>query len=90
MLSPMLLEILRSYAGTTTDTGLKVRAELDDNKYPKGVKVCDAQIEALNLSHHSFDGDRCPRPRKILAKGEVDLLIYGHASVRCNLRTMPA
>ena len=64
MLSPMLLEILRSYAGTTTDTGLKVRAELDDNKYPKGVKVCDAQIEALNLSHHSFDGDRCPRPRK--------------------------
>jgi Rhodopirellula transposase DDE domain len=79
MLSPMLLEILRSYAGTTTDTGLKVRAELDDNKYPKGVKVCDAQIEALNLSHHCFDGDRCPRPRKILAKGEVDLLIYGHA-----------
>jgi hypothetical protein len=67
MLSPMLLEILRSYAGTTTDTGLKVRAELDDNKYPKGVKVCDAQIEALNLSHHSF-GDRCPRPRKILKK----------------------
>jgi hypothetical protein len=58
---------------------LKVSAELDDNKYPKGVKVCDAQIEALNLSHHSFDGDRCPQPRKILAKGEVDLLIYGHA-----------
>jgi Rhodopirellula transposase DDE domain len=41
-------------AATTTETGLKVRAELDENKYPKGVKVSDAQINALNLSRHSF------------------------------------
>jgi hypothetical protein len=30
---------------------------LDENKYPKGVKVSDAQINALNLSRHSFHGD---------------------------------
>jgi hypothetical protein len=44
-------------AATTTETGFKVRAELDENKYPKGVKVSDAQINALNLSRHSFHGD---------------------------------
>jgi hypothetical protein len=31
-----------------------VRAELDENKYPKGVKVSDAQMAAVNLSRHSF------------------------------------
>ena len=55
---------LRSYrtiveliAGTTTATGLKVRAELDENKYPKGVKVSDFQMAAVNLTRHSFHGD---------------------------------
>jgi hypothetical protein len=40
---------LRSYrtivhliAGTTTTTGLKMRAEVDENKYPKGLKVSSA------------------------------------------------
>jgi hypothetical protein len=31
-----------------------VHAELDENKYPKGVKVSDVQIKAINLSRHSF------------------------------------
>src|SRR5215469_3036434 len=55
---------LRSYrtvvqliAATRTDTGLTVRAELDENKYPKGIKVSDAQFTAINISHHSFRGD---------------------------------
>jgi hypothetical protein len=45
---------LRSYrtvvqliAATTTDAGLKVRAELDENKYSKGIKVSDAQLAAV-------------------------------------------
>jgi hypothetical protein len=29
---------------------LKVRAELDENKYSKGVKVSDAQMAVVNLS----------------------------------------
>jgi hypothetical protein len=49
--------IVQLIAGTTTDTGLRVRAELDENKYPKAVKVSDAQLAAVNLSHHSFHGD---------------------------------
>jgi Rhodopirellula transposase DDE domain len=55
---------LRSYrtvvqliAATRTYTGLTVRAELDENKYPKGIKVSDAQFTAINISHHSFHGD---------------------------------
>jgi DDE family transposase len=49
--------IVQLIAATTTDTGLKVRAELDENKYPKGVKVSDAQLAAVSLSRHSFHGD---------------------------------
>jgi hypothetical protein len=49
--------IVQLIAATTTDTGLTVRAELDENKYPKGVKVSDAQLAAVNLSRHSFHGD---------------------------------
>jgi hypothetical protein len=49
--------IVQLIAATTTDTGLRVRAELDENKYPKGVKVSDAQLGAVNLSRHSFHGD---------------------------------
>jgi Rhodopirellula transposase DDE domain len=49
--------IVQLIAATTTDTGLKVRAELDENKYPKGVKVSDVQMAAVNLTRHSFHGD---------------------------------
>ena len=49
--------IVQLIAATTTKTGLTVRAELDENKYPKGVKVSDAQLAAVNLSPHSFHGD---------------------------------
>jgi hypothetical protein len=34
-----------------------VRAELDEHKYPKGIKASDAQMAALNLSRHAFHGD---------------------------------
>ena len=49
--------IVQLIATTTTDTGLKVRAELDERKYPKGLKVSDAQLAAVNISRHSFHGD---------------------------------
>jgi hypothetical protein len=60
--------IVQLIAATTTVTGLKVRAELDQNKYPKGVKVSEAQLAAVNLTPHSFHGDWnytiLPRPGK--------------------------
>jgi hypothetical protein len=49
--------IVQLIAATTTGTGLRVRAELDENKYPKGIKVSDAQLASVNLSLHSFHGD---------------------------------
>ena len=49
--------IVQLIAATTTDAGLTVRAELDENKYPKGIKVSDAQLASVNLSPHSFHGD---------------------------------
>jgi len=49
--------IVQLIAATTTDAGLEVRAELDEKKYPKGVKVSDAPLASVNLSPHSFHGE---------------------------------
>ena len=42
---------------TTTKTGLTVRAELDENTYPTGVKVTNKQLAAVNITRHSFHGE---------------------------------
>ena len=34
---------------TRTDAGIRVRAELDERKYPKGVTATDAEMDALSL-----------------------------------------
>ena len=61
--------IVQLIAATTTDTGLQVRAELDENKYPKGVKVSDAALGAVSLAPHSFHGDWnytiSPKPKAV-------------------------
>lgn len=44
-------------AATTTKTGLTVRCEIDDNLYPKGVTVSDAEMAAINIARHDFHGD---------------------------------
>jgi transposase len=49
--------IVNSIAATTTRTGLSVRAELDTGRYPTGVKVDDAQVDALAMTRHRFHGD---------------------------------
>src|SRR5438270_4643007 len=49
--------IVQLIAATTTKAGLTVRAELDENKYPKGIKVTDAQLAIVNLRRHTFHGD---------------------------------
>ena len=42
---------------TKTKEGLTIRCELDENKYPKGIKVSDEQLEKVNLKKHKFHGD---------------------------------
>jgi hypothetical protein len=49
--------VVQLIAATTTRTGLAVRAELDDGRYPSGIKVSDAQMAALPLDRHEFHGD---------------------------------
>jgi hypothetical protein len=44
--------VLSYIRGTTTETGLKVKAFLLDKHYEKGVKVSDQEMEDLNLERH--------------------------------------
>ena len=49
--------IVQLIAATTTAAGLTVRAELDERKYPKGVKISDAQLAKVQITRHAFHGD---------------------------------
>ena len=43
--------IVNLIASPKTCTGLRVRAELDNANYPKGVLVSDQEFEAINICH---------------------------------------
>ncbi len=49
--------IINLIAGTTTTTGLKVYAQLDDRPYPKGIEVSDQALAAVDIQRHPFHGD---------------------------------
>jgi hypothetical protein len=49
--------IINLIANTATQTGLKIRAELDVGTYPTGIKVTDEQIAAINLKRDKFHGE---------------------------------
>jgi len=42
---------------TRTETGLRVKAALDKKKYPKGIKVPDADMKSIKLKTHNFHGE---------------------------------
>ena len=49
--------VVNLIASTTTTKGLRVRAALDTDEYPTGVKVDDATMAALQLIPDEFHGD---------------------------------
>ena len=49
--------IVNLIAGTTTQAGLRIRAELDRGKYPTGIKITDAELALLNLKPDNFHGE---------------------------------
>jgi hypothetical protein len=49
--------IVNLIANTRTTTGLKVRCVLDKKRYPKEVKVSDAQMDRVRLCPDKFHGD---------------------------------
>jgi hypothetical protein len=49
--------IVQLIAATTTRTGLNVKAEIDHETYPAGIKVTDSEMAAINLTAHAFHGE---------------------------------
>ena len=49
-----LLAVVKLISSTTTTAGLKVACELDNNFYPKGIKVSDEEMEALAITGDEF------------------------------------
>ncbi len=46
--------IINLIASTTTRTGLKVYARLDDQTYPAKIKISETELKAVNLQGHEF------------------------------------
>lgn len=49
--------ILNLISNTTTKTGLKIKAELNDKLYKIGTKVTDSEFKAINLVRDNFHGE---------------------------------
>jgi hypothetical protein len=49
--------IIQLIGGTTTGTGLTIACDIDANSYPKGIKIPDAEMRALNIQQHAFHGE---------------------------------
>ena len=49
--------IINLITNTTTSTGLKVYARLDETDYPKGIEVSNAELAKVNIHRHDFHGD---------------------------------
>jgi len=49
--------VVELIGATTSQTGLKVRAELDRGTYPTGVKVSDQELADAGVSKHKFHGE---------------------------------
>jgi hypothetical protein len=49
--------IVNLIAATTTRSGLRVRAEVDPGKYPKGIKVSDKEVAAVRIERDEFHGE---------------------------------
>ncbi|MDE1835509.1 MAG: ISAzo13 family transposase [Euryarchaeota archaeon] len=52
-----LAVIVSLIGATTSETGLRVRSELDKGRYPDGVRVTDEQMATLRLVPHRFHAD---------------------------------
>jgi len=60
--------VVNLIAGTTTETGLDVKCELDRNSYPSGVKVSKEEMERIRLRkdkfHDEWNYTILPQPSK--------------------------
>jgi hypothetical protein len=49
--------VVNLIGNTKTKTGLKVKAELDTNSYPTGIKVSEEELATVNIEKAMFHGD---------------------------------
>ena len=59
--------IIQTIGAVTTKAGLKVRAALDTDSYPKGIRITDKDMKAFEVKHlqrHQFHGDWNYRKRR--------------------------
>jgi Rhodopirellula transposase DDE domain len=49
--------IINLIAATTTNTGLKLYAQLDDRVYERGLEITDEQLAEVKITRHAFHGD---------------------------------
>jgi len=49
--------IVQLIGATRTDKGLDVQCRIDENEYPKAIKVSDAEMAAINLACDEFHGE---------------------------------
>lgn len=52
-----LAAIVSLIADTQTETGLRVRSEIDHRRYPAGVSITDEQLARINLHPDQFHGE---------------------------------
>jgi len=52
-----LMVIINLIGATTTVTGLKIKANLDENIYLTGIKVSEQEIQKLNIVRNDFHGE---------------------------------
>jgi hypothetical protein len=64
--------VVATIAATTTRTGLSVHAELDTGTYATGIKVSDAQMDAVAVTGHAFhhDWNYTLHPRPVPTPGQ--------------------
>ncbi|MDR3155068.1 MAG: hypothetical protein LBW85_12575 [Deltaproteobacteria bacterium] len=48
--------VLKLVRGTTTTTGLTVKACLDSKKYPVGIKISDKDFDEINITRNKVLG----------------------------------
>ena len=49
--------IVQLISSITTETDLKVCCELDASLYPKGIKITDKEMQAVNITRNEFHGE---------------------------------
>ena len=48
--------VVNLIGAVTTTTGLRVHAELDERQYPTGIRISNAEMDALPIHRHDWHG----------------------------------